>query len=336
MKQSGSMESSTTIQLLSKSPQRRCVGVSGVLTLTLGVPLLLCSFAAHSAATPAQHSVQRNSAHQRLSDTVLDVLQDRDGDGLDDALEAGQFSSADSVDSDNDGWNDAEELARGSLATAAASQPTDHQTSIGSSAYMRAGKLHVALACYLRGGSLTNAELKVGICAAGRMVLLAPSGYAHHATVTTVPTKTPGELLVVTDIIVPYAPLVRLKAMSIFATLQVGDFQHAATAIDLVMQGGTPMVLLDPAQVAPSAYEQLGPGLLHRPLGGSTPPITWSSGEICFQHLESVGTHGAVVTQEVTSASCISGWDGYCDASSCASSVGTTVDLVDPAGLIGG
>ncbi|MBK8180952.1 MAG: hypothetical protein IPK67_19080 [Planctomycetes bacterium] len=49
-----------------------------------------------------------------------------------------------------------------------------------------------------------------------------------------------------------------------------------------------------------------------------------------------MGTHGAVVTQEVTSAACISGWDGHCDAASCGSSVGTTVDLVDPSALVGG
>jgi hypothetical protein len=102
------------------------------------------------------------------------------------------------------------------------------------------------------------------------------------------------------------------------------------------MRGNTPMELIDPAQLAPSAFEQLGPGLLHRPLGGTQPPLSWSTGEICFQHIEAVGTHGAVVTQEVTSATCVSGWDGYCDGSSCVSSVGTTVDVVDPSALIGG
>jgi len=270
------------------------------------------------------------------SEVPPDPLQDRDGDGLDDALEAGQCSAVDLVDSDGDGWNDAEELARGSLATVHDSQPEAQAQSIGAAAYMRGGRLHVALALYVQSGSLRGVDLDVGIRALDRMVPLAPAKYSPLAVLTSVPTRNPGELLLVLDIVVPNTPLLRSGAMSVYATMSLRDVVKAAAAVNLVMLGDTPAALIRPAQWSPAAQELLGPGLMHRPLGGTQAPIGWSSGEVCFQQLASVGAHGAVVTQEVTTASCMNGWDAYCDGGSCASSVGTTVDLVDPAALIGG
>ncbi|HTF88314.1 MAG TPA: hypothetical protein VK843_07885 [Planctomycetota bacterium] len=319
---------------LSRSPlsiaSRERFRISRALSLALGLPICLCFFEPSSQGSPAIQ--QRVGAGVR---PIVEVLRDVDGDGLDDVLEAGQYSAADQVDTDVDGWNDAEELARGSLSTAFCSQPNHNSNSIGANAYMRSGKLHVAIAAYIRSGSLENVHVDVGLYSAHMMIQLTPMSYGQHATITTVPTKNPGELLIVTDIIVPMAPLVRTGAMSIFSKMRVENTVCSAAVINLVMHGDIPTALITPAQMSPLAGELLGPGLLHRPLGG-TAPASWSSGEVCFQRLESVGTHGAVVTQEVSSAGCISGWDGYCDGGNCASSVGTTVDLVDPAGLIGG
>lgn len=334
MNHSGSMENFTSYPSATGSAPRRTSDVTRALAVVFGLPILICCFASFTGTASAQVALHCSTP---LSSDTTDSLQDKDGDGLDDALELGQNSLTDRADSDNDGWNDAEELARGSLATAYSSQPPERQlVSIGGSAYMRAGKLHVAFASYIRSGSLANANIEIGVLVLKRMVPLAPATYAQHLTVTTVPSHTPGELVMVMDLIVPNIALVRSGKMSVYAKLSVGDFLRSAAAINMVMQGNTPVILLNPSQVAPGAVEQLGPGLLHRPLGGTTPPITWSSGEICFQQVEAVGSHGAMVTQEVSSASCVSGWDGYCDGASCSSSVGTTVDLVDPAALIGG
>ncbi|MEO6709193.1 MAG: hypothetical protein ABI054_01135 [Planctomycetota bacterium] len=270
------------------------------------------------------------------SEAPQDRLHDRDGDGLDDALEAGQCSAPDLVDSDGDGWNDAEELARGSLATAHDSQPDAQAHSLGAAAYMRAGRLHVAWALYVRSGSLRGVDIAIGMRAFDRMVPIAPASYSHMATLTSVPTRNPGELLLVLDIVVANTPLLGTGTMSVYATSSLQGVVKAAAAVNLVMLGDTPAALITPAQWSPAAQELLGPGLMHRPLGGTPPPNGWSSGEVCFQQLAAVGTHGAVVTQEVTTASCVNGWDAYCDGGSCSSSVGTTVDLVDPSALIGG
>ena len=229
MKQLGSMAgvsshrslASGAICSLATGAKRSGEGATRVLALVAGLPIVIGFFLSSSDAALAQVALQ--AAASDKADVFLDPLEDRDGDGLDNALEEGQYSAAGSVDTDHDGWNDAEELARGSLATAFVSQPADLPVSIGAGAYMRNGKLHVALATYIRSGSMENARLDVGILALKRMIPLAPASYMQHLTVTTVPTHDAGELLMVTDIIVPSAPLFRTGRMSIYATLRVGD-----------------------------------------------------------------------------------------------------------------
>ena len=301
---------------------------------SLGAPILLGLLVATTVGAKPQAQLQARASFANAAKQSW--ILDQDGDGLDNALEFGQHSALDRVDSDGDGWNDAEELARGTLATAACSQPTLSASSVGARSYMRGGKLHTAFAVYLRDSSFANVHLDIGIYANSRMAPLAPSSYVQRMSVITVPTHDAGALVTILDVVLPSAPLIANGKMSIWGTLKIGNEFVSATAINLVMRDGTPSELIQPSQMAPNAEQQLGPGLLYRPLGGTQTPIQWSSGEICFQRMQAVGSHGAVVTQEVTSATCVTGWDGYCDGASCTTSVGTTVDLVDPGALIGG
>jgi hypothetical protein len=297
----------------------------------IAAPILLGLLLAYPTGAAAQNTLLRRA----LGNTTA-TLVDSDGDGLDDALEMGQKTSTDLVDTDGDGWNDAEELARGSLGVAHCSQPPTANAAIGSRAYMRDGRLHSTFAIYLHSGSLAGVKLNLGIYTCHTMIPLAPSSYTQFLVVKSIPSHGVGELVLVADVVLSDLPLRRSGAMSIYGTLQVGQTVVSATAINLVSHGGTPIEVIQPNQLAPDGEQQLGPGVLYRPLGGTQTPVQWSTGEICFQQLESVGTHGAVVTQEVTSASCVGGWDGYCDGGNCNSSVGTTLDLIDPAALVGG
>jgi hypothetical protein len=265
-----------------------------------------------------------------------DSPNDPDGDGLCNLLESGLGISPDLVDTDGDGWNDAEEIARHSLPHIFSSVPTNNTASLGLTAWMNQSLLHVSAAVYLREVPLASSALEFGLYAGGRWMPLTTAHYGSSLSLTTVPTNTPGQTLLVVSAVLPKFPMTRTGAMSIFAKLRVNGTVIAASAIDLVLRQQVPMLVMTPSQVSPLAQTELGTGLLYRPLGGTQIPSTWTSGEICFQRLESVGTHGAVVTQEVTSANCISGWDGYCDGGTCSSSVGTTVDLVDPGALVGG
>ena len=80
-----------------------------------------------------------------------------------------------------------------------------------------------------------------------------------------------------------------------------------------------------------------GQGTIYRPLtgGGDDVPNGWAIDQICYQMSQAVAVNGAVVTHEVVSADCVSGWDGSCPPT-CGSSVGSTFNSIDPVILIGG
>jgi hypothetical protein len=76
-----------------------------------------------------------------------------------------------------------------------------------------------------------------------------------------------------------------------------------------------------------SIYEPLDP----KPSGNE--PI---SGSVCMQRSSVVGFDGGMIISEINSGECISGWDGFCDASACQSAVGSTYKQIDPLVLLGG
>jgi hypothetical protein len=69
--------------------------------------------------------------------------------------------------------------------------------------------------------------------------------------------------------------------------------------------------------------------------GSGGAPVSWEPGEVCFQRSSTVGVDGAGTTNEVITAECVSGWDGFCPPG-CSSTVGSTFRTVDPLALIGG
>lgn len=94
----------------------------------------------------------------------------------------------------------------------------------------------------------------------------------------------------------------------------------------------------DTAMLAATSPSTQSHGSIYEPLdrephegGGDT-----VGDRICMQHTSVVGAGGGQIISEVTSASCVSGWDGYCSASTCSNSIGTLHKSVDPLVLIGG
>jgi len=80
---------------------------------------------------------------------------------------------------------------------------------------------------------------------------------------------------------------------------------------------------------------QQGPWTLYVPLGDEGIPSNWTPGSVCLQETQVIGAVGASVTQEVVSADCQDGWDGYC-SSDCPNTIGQTHTTIDPGALIGG
>jgi hypothetical protein len=277
-------------------------------------------------------------------------LPDTDGDGLVDELEAGIGSNPDLVDTDNDGWNDGEEFARRSSPVKAFLHPGPLSLTTAINAHVAHEMLFATAAIYAQDGTLDGKTLRLGVYVNGLVITIPPSSYASVAMIHTVPTQTPGELVFVVTLPVSKKALERAGSMSIFSTISVGSGPTvAADAVNLVYQGGVISQLV--ASNRNGSNGSLpggggggsggsgggsGPGILYKPLGGSNIPANWMPGQLCYQSLSTVGSVGPVVTQEVTSAGCQGGWDGFCDSSNCAASVGSTVEILDPGLLVGG
>jgi len=267
-----------------------------------------------------------------------DRMADTDGDGLVDELELVLGTSPDFVDSDGDGYSDTEELARKSSPTNAGWVPAAGAVGVGMAASFDGLFLHPVVALYVEDGDLSNKELKMGVLARGSIVHLPLSFFSANSTWTEVAGAQAGAKLFVFDPSIHKSYLMRTGSLSFFATLSVNGKVVAADAINLLCKGGIPVQYFQtaPQGSGPPSYALgQGTGGLYTPLSGDSVPMDWTPGEVCAQSLVVVGVSGPIVTQEVVSAACQSGWDGYCD-SGCAATTGTTVDILDPAALIGG
>jgi len=77
------------------------------------------------------------------------------------------------------------------------------------------------------------------------------------------------------------------------------------------------------------------PGGGARTGSGNSNPSTAVPGQVCIQQTETVGVSGGTVVQEVVSAICFDGWDGFCSPS-CLGSVGQRIRTLDPIIYSGG
>jgi hypothetical protein len=187
-------------------------------------------------------------------------------------------------------------------------------------------------------------QLGFGVQIDQRIVTLSNTWVASNSS-TQITTGAGGQSLVqLLDIRLEPAMILAAGQLTFYATATVpgaGTILSADTVRLLNIDGIVVLVMPPPrpenSQV-PGAAPSLPGGSIYVPLpaGGSGDiPSTWSEGAVCFQRSTPVAVNGPVVTQEVVSAACIEGWEGYCPPT-CSSSIGSTYSTVDPIGLIGG
>jgi hypothetical protein len=278
----------------------------------------------------------------KLSASVVDD-PDTDGDGLVDRQERVLGTLASTVDSDQDGFSDSEELARQTAPDYPQSYPEGGGLSVGLTAHGERDGLHAVIAVYLPNGNPRDVDIHIGTLVGRRVLLIPQPLFEAESTLTCVPAQDPQALVAIVDFRFDRSWVTGTGHLTMFATVArrgAGNITSAA-AIDLFDMAGVVTLAIPDAQpnhsFRVSRRSAAGQGTIYRPLtgGGSDVPTGWATDQICYQMSQAVAVNGAVVTHEVVSSDCVSGWDGSC-APTCSSSVGSTFNSLDPVILIGG
>jgi hypothetical protein len=281
---------------------------------------------------------------ERRLEACTDPTVDPDHDFLCTAQERILGSSSTIADTDQDGFDDLEELARGSSPIAANDVPLAREpVHVGLAAHGGDDGLHILAAIHSSDMNLRDTILTFGV-QSGRQMMTLPTTWLASRSTAQLTTDADGTgLIQLIDISLDPALVHAMGELTFFATASIAGSGTvtSADAVRLLSIDGFVVLSMAPPRPVPNPPGQQvpGPGSIYVPLptgaGGGNAPSSWSSGEICFQRTSPVAVNGPVVTSEVVSAECMNGWEGYCPPS-CTASVGDTFATVDPVGLIGG
>jgi hypothetical protein len=264
---------------------------------------------------------------------------DDDGDGLSNALELLLGLSPGSQDSDLDGYSDPEEIARDSLPLDSSSTPRGGAASVGLCVYQEnSGPVRPVWVQYAGDGDFASKPLATGARVATTLRSVPTSFFSANANVKVVSGTTAGSLVKVFDGTFDPLHVTRFGSLSLYVTVSSQGQVVAADAVNLIDRDGVIVEFRLLPVLGVSSSGQPGVSYVqgvYEPISSGAMPGEWRPGEICAQNLAIAGTLGPVIIQEVVSAACESGWDAYCDPA-CPATVGTTVEVLDPSGLIGG
>ena len=116
------------------------------------------------------------------------------------------------------------------------------------------------------------------------------------------------------------------------------------TTLDVVKDNSGVLIMEYPTGMMPNqpgTTHPLPSGSIYLPIptssggGGGGVPVTWTPAELCLKRTQTVGRLGALMTQEVVDANCVSGFEGFCTPTVCADTVGEQFQTVDPLVLAG-
>ena len=257
--------------------------------------------------------------------------EDMDEDGLVDIQEKILSTSLSDPDSDGYGFDDLEEFSRG-MDPMVADDPQTLPAAEASLAMTGRVQDHVfkaVTALYVPDGDLNGDSITFGIQIQGQLIPMNPMLLFVGAKITAVPGKAPNSMIYLLETPVPESIVLALGNVGLYATYSDAGATvvEKAASLNLVAVNGVV------AQIVPTA----GGCGSYRPLtDGPDLPATWTPAQLCVQTLETVGVIGPVIQQEVTDASCQTfSTDSYCPPD-CVNLIGSTHDVVDPIGLIGG
>ena len=278
-------------------------------------------------------------------------ILDGDDDGLPDAVEVFMGTNSNLTDSDQDGFSDVEEFARQSDPANSSDVPEDYPYSVGMTAYGHQGFVHVIIAIYDADRRLGNNRIRFGAIG-GRKSVTVPVNRLMGMSTLQETVAADGSEIKLIDMRLRHGQIAP-RYFSVYVALgMVGvDGFQSASKLDLMRSGD--VVLMgsresatwfglppDGSGAAPDPNQQGGSSTtsVYSPIsvgGGGEVPSDWASGQVCSRSSMTVGSTGAVLTQQVETAECVDGWDSHCDAD-CSDAVGSTYRAIDPVALVGG
>lgn len=284
----------------------------------------------------------------------VQIVDDLDGDGLADADELLLNTDLYLADTDGDGFSDPEELARHSDPLLPASTPTGTGPSTGLDATAHGGLLHLIQTHYLPNGGLIGADVALGMYLGKKLTFLSPLAWAANSSMSVLVGSEPGSSVLIVETKIRTRLVQTAGFVPFVATLRMNGSIVAADVVDIeslggvlvrrvqVVTGPTPALASDGSKVQgltngqSSGAGQFGTTTIYQHIGEGGIGNNWIPGETCVQQMDNVGSSGAVLKQEVTSASCKTGWDGACSPSDCEATAGGTRETIDPGLLAGG
>lgn len=258
---------------------------------------------------------------------------DLDHDGLDNYLELVHGLNPIEADSDGDGYSDAEELARHSDPLDALVIPALQSVDVGIEARAKDGVVTTITAIYSWNGRLRNVLFGYGAVIAGQQIPLSPANYMANSAYRIVNTADGRGRIFLLETSFPASLVRNLGGLSIYATVVDMSSVHGnAAGLNLVDFSGVTMAV-EPLQDDDSGGSG---GFTYKPLStGDDLPSNFTPGQICVQFTSTVGATGASTLEEVTSAGCEDA-ESSCSGGDCSATIGDTIEMVDPGGLIGG
>jgi hypothetical protein len=278
---------------------------------------------------------------------------DVDGDGLVFAQEHVLGTSPTNSDTDHDGYSDLEEIARHSSPINALIRPDlSKRLGVGMAAHAQADGVHVLVSVFMSDMNLRAKQLEIGLYGHNQMLPLSNTYLAQHATLTYHAASLASGCVALIDVVLDPNIVHSAGHLTVWARAGVAGAGSATSAATLHLLSIAGIVVWAMPVQRPGATEMKdGSDTVYVPLlpapsgggsggngsgsGGGGAPGTWEPGQVCFQHSTTVGADGASTVNEVVSAACVAGWDGFCPPG-CSGSVGSTFRTVDPLVLIGG
>lgn len=263
---------------------------------------------------------------------------DLDRDGLSDLQEQLLGTLANRSDSDGDGFSDLEEYARGSDPLDSLALPQASEFSMTMGAVQDGNTVMVLATVFAEQSKVGSLSLQFGVVYQGQILPIQPSSFGSPRGLR-VRASNAQDRLTVVEFPVPLALVRRIGQVNVVGLLRDTSTVPAdpvAGILPLVnFSGITAAVEQTPATLSFNGAGRPA-GIVYRPLAPSNQlPSTWTGGQVCFQRTAAVGTSGVSIVFEIEAAGC-DAMDTYCSSTNCMAGVGRSIQLPDPAALIGG